>query len=221
MKYNEPQIMDGLELLINIPDASVKAVFFDPQYRGILDKMKYGNEGVSRGRARFALPQMSDQKVKEFCSEISRILVPSGYLFFWIDKFSLLESLPNIRPDMPCVDMIVWDKDKMGMGYRTRKQTEYCVIYQKPPKKVKGTWSDHGIRDVYRCAIHPELKRQHTHAKPSLLQRRLIEAVSEPGDLIVDPTAGGYSVLRDCKATGRTFLGCDLVPYEGYTDAYH
>ena len=30
---------DGLNLLKEIPDDCIKATFFDPQYRGILDKM--------------------------------------------------------------------------------------------------------------------------------------------------------------------------------------
>ena len=35
----------GLELLKQIEDSSIALCFFDPQYRGVLDKMKYGNEG--------------------------------------------------------------------------------------------------------------------------------------------------------------------------------
>ena len=44
------------------------------------------------------------------------------------------------------------------------------------------------------------------------LQAQLIEAVTNPGDLVVDPAAGTYSVLEACQQTGREFLGCDLNP---------
>lgn len=47
---NRKNIMDGLQLLGLICDHSLKVVFFDPQYRGVLDKLKYGNEGVLGGR---------------------------------------------------------------------------------------------------------------------------------------------------------------------------
>ncbi len=40
---------DGLELLAGLEPASLPVCIFDPQYRGVLDKMRYGNEGVGRG----------------------------------------------------------------------------------------------------------------------------------------------------------------------------
>jgi site-specific DNA-methyltransferase (adenine-specific) len=52
--------------------------------------------------------------------------------------------------------------------------------------------------------------KKHPHQKPLELQKILIEAVSNPGDIIVDPAAGGYSVLEACLLSNRTFLGCDI-----------
>lgn len=46
---NKPNKMDGLKLLKRLNNGVAAAAFFDPQYRGILDKMGYGNEGVTRG----------------------------------------------------------------------------------------------------------------------------------------------------------------------------
>ena len=47
---NKKLNIDGVELLKQIPDKYLKVTFFDPQYRGILDKLSYGNEGKSRGK---------------------------------------------------------------------------------------------------------------------------------------------------------------------------
>ncbi len=38
LRINERQKMDGAKLLSNIKNDIVKVVFFDPQYRGVLDK---------------------------------------------------------------------------------------------------------------------------------------------------------------------------------------
>lgn len=89
---NKKLNIDGVELLKQIPDKSLKVTFFDPQYRGILDKLSYGNEGKSRGKERSDLPQMSENIIKTFLKEIERVLAPSGYLFLWIDKFHLVEG---------------------------------------------------------------------------------------------------------------------------------
>ena len=45
---------DALTLLGSLPDDRAAAAFFDPQHRGVLNRLKYGNEGA-RQRARCAL----------------------------------------------------------------------------------------------------------------------------------------------------------------------
>ena len=50
LKLNSRIKMDGIKFLSLLKAQAVPAVFFDPQYRGILDKMSYGNEGKSRGK---------------------------------------------------------------------------------------------------------------------------------------------------------------------------
>ena len=52
IKINQKNKYNGIELLDNLKENSIKVLFFDPQYRGVLDKLSYGNEGVSRGKAR-------------------------------------------------------------------------------------------------------------------------------------------------------------------------
>lgn len=209
-KLNFRNKMDGLTFMSRIKNDAVKAVFFDPQYRGVLDKLSYGNEGVSRGKARSSLPQMSAEVIGDFLKGIERILRPSGYLFLWVDKFHLVEGIkPWLEPvpSLHTVDLMTWDKLKIGMGYRTRRQAEYLVIIQKEPLKAKVTWTTHNIPDV----ISEKAVKTHAHSKPVQLQVRLIEAVTSAGDVVIDPAAGGYSVFEACKACGRNFLGCDLM----------
>ncbi|CAG8497737.1 29282_t:CDS:2 [Gigaspora margarita] len=143
--FNSQLKMDGLTLLQSLENNSVSVVFFDPQYRGILDKMNYGNEG-ERQIERSKLIQMDEKKIISFVREINRVLKPSG---------------------------------RIGMGYRTRRSSEYLLILQKTPIKSKG---------------------------PLELQKILIEAVSNVGDIILDPAAGSYSVLEACLLSQRTFL---------------
>ena len=63
------------------------------------------------------------------------------------------------------------------------------------------------IPDVWREKVE---RQGHTHKKPVKLQAALIEAVSNPNDVVIDPAAGSFSVLEACKDKGRNFLGCDL-----------
>lgn len=208
-KYDFPNRCDGRDLLAAVKDGSVPCVFFDPQYRGVLDKLAYGNEGESRGVKRSLLPQMDEDTIKNFIAEIGRVLIPSGHLFLWVDKFHLCEGITGWLPaNLQVVDMIVWDKQKMGMGYRSRRQSEYLVVIQKKPLRAKGVWAVHNIPDVWQEKPVPN---DHAHSKPVKLQARLIEAVTNPGDVVVDPAAGSYSVWKAANLVGRKFLGGDLV----------
>lgn len=206
---NKKLNIDGVELLKQIQDKSLKVKFFDPQYRGILDKLSYGNEGKSRGKDRSDLPQMSEDIIKTFLKEIERVLLPSGYLFLWVDKFHLVEGVNPWISDlnMEIVDLITWNKMKIGMGYRTRRKSEYLLVIQKLPKKAKSTWTLHNIPDVW----DEKVVKTHTHSKPIELQKQLILATTNEGDLVCDPASGGFSVFEACKLTNRKFIGGDLV----------
>lgn len=211
---NTKNCADGIALLAQTGSATAKAAFFDPQYRGVLDKLSYGNEGVNRGQARCNLPQMSEDVIMEMIKELDRVLLPSSHLFVWIDKFHLCEGIQTwfAGTELDVVDMITWEKISkqgaplLGMGYRTRRVSEYLVVAQKLPIRAKKCWTDHGIPDVWQ----EQVTKTHPHSKPIELQKRLIEAVTEPGDLVIDPAAGGFSVLEACRQSDRNFLGCDL-----------
>lgn len=204
---NQKLEMDGLKLLSHLKDKEIKLCFFDPQYRGVLDKMNYGNEG-ERQSGRASLEQMSEETIISFIKEIDRVLVPSGHLMLWVDKFHLCEG---VKPwidgtTLNLVDMITWDKGKIGMGYRTRRKCEYLVIFQKSPLRAKGCWKVHDIPDSWL----EKVKKVHPHSKPIQLQTALINATTEEDDYVLDPASGGFSVFESCKLINRNFVGCDL-----------
>ena len=200
--------MEGLTFLGLLPSAAVPLAFLDPQYRGVLDHLAYGNEGVKRGAARAALPQMTDE-IPAFIHEIDRCLMPSGHLFLWTDKYHLCTGFGDWLEGtaFEIVDMVTWHKKRIGMGYRTRRASEHLIVLQKTPRKAKGVWKVHTIPDVWSESIG---KRDRVHPKPVGLQSALIEAVSNLGDVVIDPAAGSFSVMEACRQKGRTFLGCDI-----------
>lgn len=208
-KLNKRNLTDGLDLLSDINDKSIATAFFDPQYRGVLDKLKYGNEGQSRGKARCDLAQMDESTIIQFIVEIDRVLRDSGYLFLWVDKFHLCQGVLSwlANTSLNLVDMIVWDKGKIGMGYRTRRKSEYLIILQKSPVRAKAYWTDHSIPDVWE----EKVTKVHPHSKPVELQRRLILATTNADDVVLDPASGGYSVLEACRLCNRTFIGGDIA----------
>lgn len=201
---------DGLRLLERLPDCSAALAFFDPQYRGVMDKLNYGNEG-SRQKGRAALTQMPEDIIKQFIVDLARVIRPSGHLMLWVDKFHLVEGVNPWLKNLPLrvVDAITWDKGRIGMGYRTRRRSEYLIVIQKEPLRAKGVWTSHSIPDVW-CEKLENVRTGHAHAKPERLQQTLIETTTGKGELVIDPASGGFSVMRSALAAGRHFIGTDL-----------
>lgn len=212
LKPNDRNKVNGIDLLAALKPESAKLVFFDPQYRGIFDKQKYGNEGT-RQKRRSALPQMTDDDITDFITGIVRALKPSGHLVLWGDKFSISTGRHLLwwqrhLGTLHQVDMITWNRIAPGMGRRTRGYCEFALVFQKEPKRAKGIWIDRGIMD---CWPESSDRSLHPHAKPTQLIYRLIRCVTKTGDLVVDPAAGAYGVLDACRLTGREFMGGDLI----------
>ena len=80
LPLNQRNRCDGSELLTALEPESVPLCIFDPQYRGLLNKMRCGNEGISRRQRRSGLLQMSEETIGEFIAGISDALIPSGHL---------------------------------------------------------------------------------------------------------------------------------------------
>ena len=207
--FNSRLKLDGLEFLALLPEDKIPVAFLDPQYRGLLDKMSYGNEGRTRNRGRSALSQMDEEKIAAFVRGIDRALMPSGHLFLWMDKFHLCTGFSHWLTDtkLAVVDLVTWDKGRIGMGYRTRRKSEHLVVLQKTPRRAKGVWKIHNIPDVWEETVPRDAV---THRKPVELQGALLSAVTNPGDVVIDPAAGSFSVLEACRQRNRVFLGCDV-----------
>ena len=201
--------MDGLEFLSLLPSSAILIAFLDPQYRGVLDKLQYGNKGKSRNKGRSSLQQMPEPLIANFVPAIDRVLTPSGHLFLWMEKFHLCQGFRSWLKDtdLDVVDLVNWNKEKFGMGYRTRRVTEYCIVLQKAPRKAKGVWKIHNIPDTWSEKVPG---RGHPHRKPVEMQGRLIKVVSNKGDYVIDPAAGSFSLMEAANNVERTFLGCDL-----------
>lgn len=211
IERNARQRMSAAAMLQQIKNGEAALAIVDPQYRAVLDKLKFGNEGARQG-ARAKLPQMTDDDIAHIVEQIERVLCPSGHLMLWADKFTIASG-HHLRyfaraTTLRLVDLIAWNKLRPGMGRRSRGVTEFVVVLQKEPTRAKGVWTDHALRD---CWLESADRAIHPHAKPHVLTERLIRAVTKRGDLVVDPCAGGYGVLEACRASGREFVGCDLI----------
>lgn len=199
---------DALELLRSLPRGSAAVVIFDPQHRDVLNALAFGNEG-ERQVERCKLPAMTNAYINDCLIAAALALRPGGHCFLWVDTYRLCKGRHlAVEGVLPVVDLLSWDNQRIGMGYRSRRRGDYLLVMQTPPTRAKGVWTDHGIPDRW---VEKVDRKIHPHIKPAGLIKRLIGAVTEPSDLVVDPAAGSFLVMNIAHELGRRFAGCDIV----------
>ena len=180
-----------------MPDESVDAIITDPPY-GI----NYHTKGTGAS--------IKNDK--------------SPFIWFLYDAFRVLKSGDSGRGSLICftrwdveqtfIDAmklagfqvkseVIWDKVMHGMG---DCKAQFAPTHENVVFAVKGKFSFPGKRprDVASGEmIHPT-------EKPVGLLTSLVNAVTKPGDLILDPFAGSGSTLVAAKKSGRRFIGVEL-----------
>jgi site-specific DNA-methyltransferase (adenine-specific) len=90
---------------------------------------------------------------------------------------------------------------------------------QKPPigvraKSLAVKWKTRPmLRGVHYEKI-PFPKSVHPHRKPIGLISEIILAVTEPGDIIIDPAAGSFVVMAAALGCNRHFFGTDILLFK-------
>jgi site-specific DNA-methyltransferase (adenine-specific) len=70
------------------------------------------------------------------------------------------------------------------------------------PSGVTDVWSDIDFYAERKIRIHPT-------QKPSKLIRRIVEASSNPGDIVLDPFSGSGTTAKVCKELDRHYVCCE------------
>jgi site-specific DNA-methyltransferase (adenine-specific) len=102
-------------------------------------------------------------------------------------------ALKDLKGVLKSLELIAWDSQRITNGYRARRRGDYLV----------GGIPDRWVEKVDRT-LHP-------HVKPIGPITRLIEAITSPGDPVVDPAAGSFVAMRSAQQLGREFIGVDLA----------
>ena len=120
-------------------------------------------------------------------------------LAFW-------DATDRLDLKLPLIAMHVWVKTDGWQAGTTEAIFEYRRERQRRRNEAKmlpATFATDGL------PVHPT-------QKPLALMRWLIEKVTAPGDIVLDPFAGSGSTLVACVQTGRHFLGMERDP--GYCE---
>lgn len=118
--------------------------------------------------------------------------------------------------DMPLefLQMVVWDKGPMGLGWHYRRSYETVLVSKKRGAKTRWFDESHRVENIIRPGagirkIIPNA-RQHPTEKPVELAEHFIRLHTQPGDTVLDPFMGVGTTALACQRLGRKFIGIEL-----------
>jgi len=228
-RMNKRLKMNGLKMLKKLGKESIRVAFFDPSIHYQVNPMEITNpmksmynHPLNAGNVMYepindgsTMDAQRKSILAQFIRAYYRVIVPSGFLFMWIDEMPLFHGIDTFlwRTEFIRRNFITWDVGEVKVkltdykkSTETFKEMSNLMILQKPPNKTEGYWFDGWFLDIYKSKTKVESKWK----KPIDLQARLIKASTLESDLVVDAAAGSFSVFKACQKTGRNFLGCDI-----------
>lgn len=134
------------------------------------------------------------------------VMDPSGHMLFFCDW----RMVPNLAPAIESSgarfqNLVVWDKENMGLGLGFRAQHEMILHFSAGSPK----YHDLGTSNVIKAGRISAADREHQTQKPVSLLTRLAEVVTAPGGVILDPFMGSGSMGVACAEVGRAFVGIE------------
>ena len=200
LEVNKIYRKECFEFLKELKDSSINLIIIDPPY----------STPVVTGFGRKKVKNLVDLSIQEYFfrglkKEFERVLKDDGRLFiFCDDKFYPI--LFGVFYDWLNLQLLIWDKGRIGMGRPIRKQHELIMYANRSSWEFNKEERTH-IPSVIK--VKSETNKVHGAQKPVELLKTLIYGFSKEGDLISDCFVGGGSTAVACKQTKRNFIGCD------------
>jgi len=171
-------------MMKNLPDNSIDLVLTDPPYAACYRPL-YSDLG----------------------REARRALKPGGFLVSYMNQNGLPEILGRLEEhlDYYWLGMALYSgMSPPGYWRKHAKIVSYgkpLAFFQKPPRTQPAQWTHDFV-----CGGRIE-REYHRWQQPLGESKALIEQLTRPGDLVVDPFMGSGTVLVAARELGRRAIG--------------
>lgn len=205
---------DALDVLADM-EHSIDSVVTDPPYAsGARLEAAKSSSGAMQRAGRFSdrpidLDQMTTTGFVWLLRSVAyrcRAMLPEGGSFLsfidwrqWPNLVGAIETA-NLRVQ----GMVVWDKGHFGLGNGFRSQHELICHAAKGVPTIYNK----GVGNVLQFPREEPV--DHPSPKPPELLGVLVDAVTPPGGLVLDPFMGCGTTLRAAKDRGRRAIGIEI-----------
>jgi len=233
---------DCVEVLAGFEPESFDMCFADPPYNLQLQNDLYRPDrskvdAVDEAWDQFESMAAYDRFTEAWMRAVRRVLKPNGTLWV-IGSYHNIYRVGRVLMDLGfwILNDVVWIKsnpmpnfrgvrftnatETLIWAVRDRERKDYTFNYEDMKRYNDGKQmrSDWYVREPV-CTGAERLRdengqKAHSTQKPEALLRMVVEASTNPGDLVLDPFVGVGTTAAVCRKLGRRCVGIDLD--EGY-----
>jgi site-specific DNA-methyltransferase (adenine-specific) len=140
----------------------------------------------------------------ELAALAARLLAVGGLFVTYTGKYYLRYVMAWLDKHLKYQWMLSSYEDETGSPFDARQVMSFwkpVLVYSNGPWMERGLWPD-----VLRA---PKEKALHPWQQSSEEAEQLLSYFSNPGDLVIDPCAGSFTVAEACLRLGRRCVSCD------------
>ena len=198
---------DAVAWLRSLPTGSVDLIVTDPPYEslekhraiGTTTRLKHSKASSNEWFAIFP-----NARFPELFAEVYRVLAKNAHFYLYCDPETMFVAKPLAEAaGFKFWKPLIWDKQRIGMGYHYRARYECILFFEKGKRKL----DDLGIADIIDA---PRIVGGYPAEKPPEVTDVLVRQSTLPGELVVDPFMGSGSTGVAAARNGRDFAGNDL-----------
>jgi site-specific DNA-methyltransferase (adenine-specific) len=198
---------DAVTWLGSWPDECFHLIVTDPPYESLEKHRSVGTttrltHSKSSSNDWFATFPYS--RFGELFTELYRVLKKDAHLYLFSDSETMFVAKPAAEAaGFNFWKPLIWDKNKIGMGYHYRSRYQFILFFEKGKRKL----NDLGVPDIIQA---DRILKGYPGEKPVAVCEVLVRQSSDEGEVVCDPFAGAGSTGVAALSQGRHFWGCDL-----------
>jgi site-specific DNA-methyltransferase (adenine-specific) len=210
---------DAWKRLDDFEDECFDAIITDPPYSVLNEQMQTGT--TRKRNLNKGWDFETNDIDEELFAKMLRVLKPGGHFFCFMPA-SKHDTIDYIHDQVKTAERAgftfnsqwVWDKKVLSLGYSGRPRHELILFFSKGKRHLypKG----HSMRSTADVLVHPRImskkKKVHQTEKPIELIMDLVKFSTLPGDVVLDPFAGSFSLGMATMLTGRHAVGIEMNP---------
>jgi site-specific DNA-methyltransferase (adenine-specific) len=199
---------DAVDWLRTLADGSVDLLITDPPYESLEKHRAVGTTTRlkhSKSSSNDWFTVFPNRRFPELFAEVYRVLKRDTHFYLFCDPETAFIAKPAAeQAGFKFWKPLVWDKQRIGMGYHYRARYEFILFFEKGKRKLH----DLGVADVISV---PRVHKGYPAEKPVAVVDLLIRQSASAGARVVDPFVGSGPVAVAAIQNGCHFAGNDIA----------